>query len=72
MKVIGRLPGEQSCLPLCWAVLDRASRGWRGIEQTLSTIRLLHELRRELYGEEAMREAEEVVLETENDVTPAA
>lgn len=72
VKVIGRLPGEQSCLSLCWAVLDRASKGWRGIEQTLAMIRLLHELRRELYGEEAMREEEEVVVETENDVTPAA
>jgi putative transposase len=26
-KVIGRLPGERSCLSLVWAVLDRASRG---------------------------------------------
>lgn len=72
VKVIGRLPGEQSCLSLCWAVLDRASKGWRGIEQTLATIRLLHELRRELYGEGAMREREEVIVETESDVTPAA
>jgi putative transposase len=30
-KVIGRLPGETSCLGLVWAVLDRASRGWRGL-----------------------------------------
>jgi transposase-like protein len=72
VKVIGRLPGEQSCLSLCWAVLDRASKGWRGIEQTLATIRLLHELRRELYGEAVMREREEVVAETANGVTPAA
>lgn len=72
VKVIGRLPGEQSCLSLCWAVLDRASKGWRGIELTLATIRLLHELRRELYGEAAMREQQEVVIETANDVTPAA
>jgi putative transposase len=28
VKVIGRLPGESSCLSLVWAVLDRASR-WR-------------------------------------------
>jgi putative transposase len=27
VKVIGRLPGERSCLSLVWAVLDRASRG---------------------------------------------
>ena len=44
----------------------------RGIEQTLATIRLLHELRRELYGEAVMREEEEVVVETANEVTPAA
>jgi putative transposase len=30
-RVIGRLPGEQSCLSLVWAVLDRASKGWRGL-----------------------------------------
>lgn len=30
VKVIGRLPGERSCLSLGWAVLDRAGRGWRG------------------------------------------
>jgi hypothetical protein len=30
VKVIGRLPGEHSCLSLVWAVLDRASAGWRG------------------------------------------
>jgi putative transposase len=33
-KVLGRLPGERSCLSLVWAVLDRASRGWRGVTQT--------------------------------------
>ena len=31
VKVIGRLPGEASSLCLVWAVLDRASRGWRGL-----------------------------------------
>ena len=34
VKVIGRLPGETSCLNLVWAVLDRASRGWRGLTTT--------------------------------------
>jgi putative transposase len=33
-KVIGRLPGERSCLTLVWAVLDRASKGWRGLTHT--------------------------------------
>ena len=30
VKVIGRLPGERSCLSLVWAVLERVSRGWQG------------------------------------------
>jgi hypothetical protein len=34
VTVIGRLPGETSCLNLVWAVLDRASRGWRGLAMT--------------------------------------
>jgi Transposase, Mutator family len=32
VKVIGRLPGQTSCLNLVWAVLNHASRGWRGPE----------------------------------------
>jgi transposase-like protein len=51
VKVIGRLPGERTCLSLVWAVLDRASRGWRGVQQTLGSIRLLAELRRELFDQ---------------------
>ena len=48
VKVIGRLPGERSCLSLVWAVLDRASRGWRGVVHTPATTRLLADLRRQL------------------------
>ena len=48
VKVIGRLPGERSCLSLIWAVLDRASRGWRGVRQSIPSIRLLNEIRRQL------------------------
>jgi transposase-like protein len=65
VKVIGRLPGERTCLSLVWAVLDRAGRGWRGVNQTILSIRLLAEIRRELFpptNEEVMPEA----------VTPAA
>ena len=47
-KVIGRLPGETSCLTLVWAVLDRASRGWRGLTMTAADLRLLQDLRRSL------------------------
>ena len=45
-KVIGRLPGETRCLTLVWAVLDRASRGWRGLTMTADGLRLLQDLRR--------------------------
>src|SRR5205814_10414858 len=47
-KVIGRLPGQTSCLTLLWAVLDRASRGWRGLTMTADGLRLLQDLRRSL------------------------
>lgn len=48
VKVIGRLPGESSCLSLVWAVLDRASVGWRGIDTSVGGIRQLQDLRRQL------------------------
>ncbi len=48
VEVIGRLPGEASCLSLVWAVLDRASRGWRGFTMTTEATRALHDLRRAL------------------------
>jgi putative transposase len=48
VKVIGRLPGEHSCLCLVWAVLDRASRGWRGLTMTFKALRLLQDLRHQL------------------------
>src|SRR5689334_8309473 len=48
VKVIGRLPGETSCLTLVWAVLDRASAGWRGLTMTSDGLRLLQDLRRSL------------------------
>jgi transposase-like protein len=48
VKVIGRLPGESSCLTLVWAVLDRASAGWRGLSMTPDGLRLLQDLRNSL------------------------
>jgi transposase-like protein len=48
VKVIGRLPGEASCLNLVWAVLDRASRGWRGLTTTSHSTRQLQDLRGQL------------------------
>jgi putative transposase len=65
-KVIGRLPGETSCLRLVWAVLDRASRGWRGLTYTPAATRLLQDLCRDLF---AAPTSEEVIGEP---VTTAA
>jgi transposase-like protein len=48
VKVIGRLPGERSCLSLVWAVLDRATGGWRGVTVTPADARLLAALRARL------------------------
>lgn len=48
VKVIGRLRGEQSCLSLVWAVLDRAPKGWRGLTMTPKALRHLQDLRRDL------------------------
>ena len=42
----GTTRGETSCLTLVWAVLDRASRGWRGPAMTSDGLRLLQDLRR--------------------------
>ena len=49
VKAIGRLPGEASCLTLVWAVLDRASHGWRGLTYTPAVARHLAELRHRLH-----------------------
>jgi putative transposase len=67
-KVIGRLPGERSCLSLVWAVLDRASGGWRGVVMAPAAVRLLQEMRRQLHHRSLL---EGVIEETET-VTPAA
>jgi transposase-like protein len=57
VKVIGRLPGERSCLGLVWAVLDRASRGWRGVVMTPVAVRQLQDLRRQLFSPSPVEEA---------------
>jgi putative transposase len=69
VKVIGRLPGEQSCLSLVWAVLDRASNGWRGVEMNPSVVRRLQNLRRDFFEPPGRHDNEEVTVQT---VTPAA
>lgn len=44
-KVIGRFPGEASCLSLCWAVLDLVIAGARGLGLTGSERQQIHALR---------------------------
>ena len=69
VKVIGRLPGEQSCLSLVWAVLDRASKGWRGLTVSPKILRQLQDLRRDLLGAPPVHGQAEDASET---VTAAA
>jgi len=69
VKVIGRLPGERTCLGLVWAVLDRASRGWRGVVMTPVAVRQLQDLRRQLFSP---MNVEEVPTESTEAVTAAA
>jgi len=44
-KVIGRIPGETSALALIWAVLELASRGWRGVTMTPRAVAQIERLR---------------------------
>ena len=44
-KVIGRFPGETSALSLIWAVLELASRGWRGVTMTPRTVAEIEQIR---------------------------
>ena len=64
-KLIGRLPGERTCVALVWAVLDRQSRGWRGGTVTPRALRRMQDLRRQLF-------ADEVNEVSELDVSSAA
>lgn len=48
VKVIGRFPGETSCVSLAFAVLDRAATGWRGFTATPTALRQLEGMRRDL------------------------
>ncbi len=63
-KVIGRFPGETSALCLVWAVLELASRGWRGLTMTPKAVAQIERLRRALAAGEPLPEThvdEEVI-----------
>ena len=55
-KVIGRFPGETSALSLIWAVLELASRGWRGVTMTPKAVAQIERLRRALATGEPLPE----------------
>jgi putative transposase len=69
-KVIGRFPGETSCLTLVWAVLDRASRGWRGLTMTADGLRLLQDLRHSLLDPPRQLRPRTVTPSQDADTTP--
>ena len=60
-KVIGRFPGETSALSLIWAVLELASRGWRGITMTPKAVAEIERLRRGHTPAPAKPATEEVI-----------
>ena len=70
VKVIGRLPGEHCCLKLVWAVLDRASAGWRGFTMTPAGLRLLADLRRSLHDPPTQLPQRNSEVHTETGVAP--
>jgi putative transposase len=51
-------------LSLVWTVLDRASRGWRGLTITPKALRRLQDLRRELLHQRSDHNQQEVAAET--------
>ena len=68
--MIGRLPGEHCCLKLVWAVLDRASAGWRGFTMTPAGLRLLADLRRSLHDPPTQLPQRNSEVHTETGVAP--
>jgi transposase-like protein len=70
VKVLGRLPGEHTCLALVWAVLDRASRGWRGLDMNPANVRHLQQLRADLHHPTTA--SAEHMIDLPEPVTPAA
>ena len=49
VKVIGRFPGQTSCLTLVFGVLSRAAAGWRGLPYTAQITRDQQALRHRLF-----------------------
>jgi len=69
VKVIGRLPGETTCTSLVWAVLQRASQGWRGLKYTPKIAHQLQQVRHDL-GRPTTKP--DTTNTNEETITPAA
>ena len=61
-KVIGRFPGETSALSLVWAVLELATRGWRGVVMTPRAVAEIERLRRSPLTNETNEPSTEEVI----------
>jgi len=72
VKVIGRFPGETSCLSLCWAVLDLFISGARGLGLTDLDRRQLDRLRAERQSSQLRSPAGERVTCIPPETTPLA
>ena len=55
-------PRPPSCLLLVWAVLDRASKGWRGLTMTPKALRRLQDLRHQLLTQPPGHKGNEEVI----------
>lgn len=73
VKVIGRFPGQTSCLALVFGVLSRAATGWRGLEYTPRTVHEQQSLRHRLFDPpRQLRPALADTAETDHETAVAA
>ena len=70
LETVPELGGQLVPRALVWAVLDRASRGWRGVVMTPAAVRHLQEIRRQLLDPPAIDSNDNTV--TVEAVTAAA
>jgi len=69
--VIGRFPGQTSCVTLVFGVLSRAAAGWRGLASTPQTARDLAALRHRLF-EPPRQPRPDTAITTDTEAMPMA
>ena len=73
VKVIGRFPGQTSCITLIFGVLSRAAAGWRGLEYTPEITRQQLALRHRLFDPpRQLRPQHADTTDNQNTEMPAA